>query len=239
MSTALIKGIGGVTICNRLSTNTSTTSITRAPRPCQSPLRKIPELTSRSETSADSDKSSAPLTAHLRSAADKLFSYVDKTGFTTLGSIGVLLMLITVTLLFDTIEKAMNTIWHVQAGRSPLRKVTDYLSLLLLMPLAINIGFAATTILKSPALLARTEPFLRHDQPATPIFTLVADSVYHPGPGNQLYGLFPTRSDPSPPLLVRSGRFSRLSPRILSSACRLGSPTTTPFTAPLPPSPCF
>jgi membrane protein len=54
----------------------------------------------------------------------------------------------------------MNTIWQVPSGRSALRKVTDYLALMILMPVAVNIGFAATTVIKNPTLLARIEPFL-------------------------------------------------------------------------------
>ncbi len=109
---------------------------------------------------AGQDPISASLTSHLRSAANKLFAYVDQTDFTTLGSIGVLVMLITIIMVFDTIEKAMNTIWQVPSGRSALRKITDYLALLILMPVAINSGFAATTVLKNPVLLSQVEPFL-------------------------------------------------------------------------------
>lgn len=156
MSTALIKGIGGdnhlrqvvysyIDTLEQHTTTVLTGSETNA------------ETT---EKTGSTDAAATTLTAHLRSAADKLFDYVDKTDFTTLGSIGVLLMLITIVVVFDTIEMAMNTIWQVQAGRSPLRKVTDYLTLLVLMPIAINIGFAATTVIKNPTLLARIEPFL-------------------------------------------------------------------------------
>lgn len=157
MSTALIKGFGGD---NRLqqvvygyidtleqSSNTTDSAAS--------------QLTGTTAIESDNkDNISTTLTAHLRSAADKLFDYVDKTDFTTLGSIGVLVMLITIIMVFDTIEKAMNTIWQVQSGRSALRKVADYLAVLVLMPIAINISFAATTIIKNPTLLARIEPFL-------------------------------------------------------------------------------
>jgi membrane protein len=157
MSTALIKGIGGGNNLQQVVyeyIDTLDKKIT--------PTASIPsQLDTGAETAPDdTDKTTATMTAHLRSAADKLFSYVGKTDFTTLGSIGVLLILIMIILVFDTIEKAMNTIWQVHSGRSPLRKVTDYLSLLFLMPFSINIGFAATTILKNPALLSRIEPFL-------------------------------------------------------------------------------
>jgi membrane protein len=153
MSTALVKGFGGNNqlrqvvygYIDTLEHNSTTTP------PAPSQIDTEP---------GNADRTTATLTMHLRSAADKIFDYVDKTDFTTLGSIGVLVMLITIILAFDTIEMAMNTIWQVHSGRSALRKITDYLALLILMPVAINIGFAATTVIKSPTLLDRIEPFL-------------------------------------------------------------------------------
>jgi membrane protein len=157
MSTSLAKGLGGgdhlrqvvYEYINNLEQSTSS-SVPAAPQASVEP---------ETENKA-ADMANATLTVHLRAAADTLFSYVDRTDFTTLGTIGVVIMLITIIMVFDTVEQAMNTIWQVQAGRSLLRKFTDYMALMLLMPIAINIGFAATTMLKSPLLLLRLKPFL-------------------------------------------------------------------------------
>ena len=157
MSTALVKGLGGNNQLRQVVAGYIDTleqnPVPTAPDPSQFGGDPADE-------SANADEMTATLTVHLRSAADKLFDYVDKTDFTTLGSIGVLVMLITIILVFDTIEQAMNTIWKVPSGRTALRKITDYLALLILMPIAINIGFAATTVIKNPTLLAIIEPFL-------------------------------------------------------------------------------
>ncbi|MDO9041855.1 MAG: YihY/virulence factor BrkB family protein [Desulfocapsaceae bacterium] len=157
MSTALVKEIGGDNhlrqvvygYIDTLEHNPTTTE--RAPSQVEAAPAAAP---------GNTDETTANLTAHLRSAADKIFNYVDKTDFTTLGSIGVLVMLITIIMVFVTIEMAMNAIWQVHSGRSALRKIIDYLALLILMPLAINIGFAATTVIKNPTLLDKIEPFL-------------------------------------------------------------------------------
>lgn len=157
MSTALVKGIGGDNhlrqvvygYIDTLEHNATTT----APIPLQ--VDAVPAA-----EPGNTDETTANLTAHLRSAADKLFNYVDKTDFTTLGSIGVLVMVITIIMVFVTIEMAMNAIWQVHSGRSALRKIIDYLALLILMPVAINIGFAATTVITNPTLLDKIEPFL-------------------------------------------------------------------------------
>ncbi|MCX5870722.1 MAG: YihY/virulence factor BrkB family protein [Deltaproteobacteria bacterium] len=156
MSTALVKGIGGDNHLRQVVygyIDTLEHNSTTTPVPSQVEAAPAAEP-------GNTDKTTANLTAHLRSAADKLFNYVDKTDFTTLGSIGVLVMLITIIMVFVTIEMAMNAIWQVHSGRSALRKIIDYLALLILMPVAINIGFAATTIITNPTLLDKIEPFL-------------------------------------------------------------------------------
>jgi len=97
------------------------------------------------------------LTDHLRSAADKLFDYVDRTNFATLGTIGMIGILFSVILVFSHIETAMNVIWKVQNGRSILRKIADYLTLLVLMPISINIAFAASAFLANPQLASKID----------------------------------------------------------------------------------
>ena len=59
---------------------------------------------------------------------------------------------LTAILLLNHIETTMNVIWHVEAGRSLLRKVTDYLTLMVLLPIALSVAFAAGAILESQAL---------------------------------------------------------------------------------------
>ena len=97
------------------------------------------------------------LTDHLRSAVSQLFDYVDKTNFATLGSLGVVGILLTVILVLSYIEEAMNTIWKVASGRSLLRKVADYLTLLILLPISMNVVFAAGALLQSPAAIAKID----------------------------------------------------------------------------------
>jgi len=95
---------------------------------------------------------SESITAHLRSATDTIFDYVDKTNFATLGTFGVVGIFLSVLLVLNHIESAMNAIWKVNSGRSILRKISDYITLLILLPLSINVAFAASAFLKNPAL---------------------------------------------------------------------------------------
>jgi membrane protein len=154
MSTAVVKGLGGGDQLRQAaysyletleeSNGLNTTENREEPAPA----------------TADSPKNTATLTNHLRSAIDKLFDYVDRTNFATLGTIGVVGILLSVLVVLGNIESAMNAIWKVSAGRSILRKIADYLTLLILMPLSINVAFAASAFLKNPVLAAKMDTFI-------------------------------------------------------------------------------
>lgn len=108
-------------------------------------------------TTQEETKEETNLTGHLRSAVDTLFNYVDKTNFATLGTIGVIGVLIGVLLMLSHIESAMNVIWKVSAARQIPRKIADYLTLMILLPISVNVAFAAGAFLKSPALALRMD----------------------------------------------------------------------------------
>ncbi len=62
-------------------------------------------------------------------------------------------LIVVVLLVLASIEDAMNAIWHTRRGRSLLRKLMDYLALLLLLPLSINIALAAEAIVASRRIM--------------------------------------------------------------------------------------
>jgi membrane protein len=103
---------------------------------------------------ASEPKNSESLTTHLRSAVDTIFDYVDQTNFAAIGAFGILGLLLTVILVLSTIEDAMNAIWHSKKGRSVFRKIMDYLALLILLPVSINVALAGDAIIESPAIMA-------------------------------------------------------------------------------------
>lgn len=143
MSTAVVKGLGGGDQLKQLAytyIETLEESSTRMPG-----------------NLAHSAEASSQLTTHLRSAVDQVFDYVDRTNFATLGSFGVAGILLSVILVLSNIETAMNAIWKVHKSRSILRKISDYLTLLILVPISINIAFAASAFLKNPALTSKMD----------------------------------------------------------------------------------
>jgi len=142
MSTALVKGFGGGDQLREIA---------------YSYVANLEEAEGKPPVSEDpaalaTDPGEGRLTDHLRSALDRVFDYVDRTNFTTLGALGMAGILATVLLVLSHIEAALNAIWHVACGRSVLRKLSDYLTLLILLPIAANIAFAAGAFLESQAL---------------------------------------------------------------------------------------
>ena len=142
ISTAVIKGIGGDNHLKQLAYDSIAI------------FGKL-EITTESGSKTEASETSFP--QHLRAAVDRIFAYVDRTNFTTLGTIGTLALILSIMLVLHQIEAAMNIIWHVKAGRSFLRKVSDYITLLVLMPLAVNIGIAASAFIENPNLLAKVD----------------------------------------------------------------------------------
>lgn len=94
------------------------------------------------------------LVSHLRTAVDTVFDYVEQTNFATIGAFGILGLVLAVISVLGRIEKAMNVIWGSESGRPFGRRVLDYLALMILLPVSINVGLAATATLQSSALLA-------------------------------------------------------------------------------------
>lgn len=145
LSTAVLKGLGGD---NHLE------------QAAYSYIATLEEQAASGEESGALPEAGASLAGHLRSATGRIFAYVDKTNFATLGTLGILGLFLSVILVLNHIEAAMNVIWHVKDSRSVLRKISDYLTLLVLMPLSINIGFAASAFLRNPTLFAKFEDLI-------------------------------------------------------------------------------
>ncbi len=108
----------------------------------------------------ESDIDNANLTGHLRKAVDQVFEYVDKTNFAALGAFGIIGLLLAVLSVLGSIEEAMNAIWQASRDRPISRKIIDYLALMILLPITINLALATEATLKSPTLFAQFQDFL-------------------------------------------------------------------------------
>ncbi len=77
----------------------------------------------------------------------ELMSFINNVNAAALGSAGGAFLLATVITTLGTIERAFNTIFRVPESRSYVRKFTDYISVLLTVPLFIVAGIALTAYL--------------------------------------------------------------------------------------------
>ncbi len=167
MSTAVIKGLGGgnqlrdaaFSYINALD-ESQTSGFPRHGIPKLQDEDKAPASSAAGNTQQTQQNS---LTRQMHTVVDTVFNYVDRTNFATLGSFGVIGMIFSVLLVLNHIESAMNSIWNVRSGRSILRKVADYITLLILFPLSINVAFAASAFLKAPALSAQIAVLIPFD----------------------------------------------------------------------------
>ena len=72
----------------------------------------------------------------------KVLDIVDTTNFAALGWIGLAFFVLTAVLLLANIEKSFNRVWGVDKNRSLLRQITNYTSVLVLVPVLIGLAGA-------------------------------------------------------------------------------------------------
>ena len=71
--------------------------------------------------------------------AQQVLSIVSTTNFAALGWIGLVFFVLTAVLVLANVEKSFNRVWGVGKSRSLLRQITNYTSVLVLMPLLIGL----------------------------------------------------------------------------------------------------
>ena len=168
MSTAILKGLGSGDqlriVAYRLIDQLD---------PQEQPV----DANSNTEPSAlEATNSEAPppsLNSHLHDTVATIFKYVDNTNFAALGAFGIAGLLIVVILVFSSMEDAMNSIWHTRRGRSLFRKMMDYLALLILLPISVNIAIAGDAVLESPRIMGYINTVIPSPWLVQMLFTLL------------------------------------------------------------------
>lgn len=84
---------------------------------------------------------------------NQAFTYADKLLNTTKGGliagVGIILLLWSVMKLLGNIEDSFNDIWKIKRSRSFVRKITDYLSIMLIAPLLMLVSGGLTVIINN------------------------------------------------------------------------------------------
>jgi len=116
---------------------------------------------------------------------EKLHAALAAVSAGKLGLFGSFMLVVTSVSLFSTIERALNDIWGVPRGRSPLMKIVFYWSTLTLGSLVVFLAIGSTSIVKAPVFLAKFKLDL-----FTPLLRLIPFLVLWVGFG-ALYRMMP------------------------------------------------
>lgn len=102
-----------------------------------------------SKAAASTALSAGHETGGVSFALEKIFNYIEKTNFETLGVVGVVMLVYLVIQLLGNIETTFNDIWGVTVQRSIRRKFTDYISVVVIFPFFVLVAATGTAVLAS------------------------------------------------------------------------------------------
>ncbi len=89
------------------------------------------------------------LTAEQEAVTNRIIEYVSRTDFKAMGAFGTAILIYAVVMMLSYVEITFNELWGVRRNRVLLRKVSHYISVLILGPLLIVISTALITFLSS------------------------------------------------------------------------------------------
>jgi len=83
------------------------------------------------------DFDSSTLGVQIQDLVQQAFDKVENISFTALGGVALILLIWMVISVLGRVEGSFNRVWGVTVGRSMWRKFTDYLSILIILPILI------------------------------------------------------------------------------------------------------
>jgi membrane protein len=81
-----------------------------------------------------------------------ILGYVRNTNFATLGGVGLAVLIWIVIDVLGRVEMSFNRVWGAASPRSLVRKISDYLSILMVVPVLIIAATTVNATLTSPAI---------------------------------------------------------------------------------------
>lgn len=93
----------------------------------------------------------------LRAAIDQIFSYVEKSDLSAMGGIALAVVFYSVLKLLGAIEGSLNDIWGVKRARTLLRRVSDYLAIVVIAPIFLLSATALTAFVKGTEIAGTGE----------------------------------------------------------------------------------
>ena len=104
----------------------------------------------------------APMGAKGKEITGTIIGFVENMKAGVLGSLGLALLLYTVTTVIQKIEKSFNSIWRIRKTRSFARRFSDYISVLIIGPVMIFTAMGLTASFRSNMIVMKVlaiEPF--------------------------------------------------------------------------------
>ncbi|MDP8253467.1 MAG: YihY/virulence factor BrkB family protein [Candidatus Kaelpia aquatica] len=83
----------------------------------------------------------------------KILQYIENTNLKNLGTVGIVVLLLAMVRLLGSIEEVFNAVWNVDSARRITRKISDYLTIVVLCPIFVFVTFTFTASLSSNALI--------------------------------------------------------------------------------------
>jgi membrane protein len=89
----------------------------------------------------------------VRATIGDLLRIVDKTDVSRLGGFGLAILLYTVLKLLSSIERTFNDIWGVRRARTWVRRISDYLSICIVVPVLLVTATAVSAAVRSQVVV--------------------------------------------------------------------------------------
>ncbi len=119
----------------------------------------------------------APLEERGVQLTDQILQFVSNMRVGVLGAVGLGLLLYTSTSLVRKVEEAFNSIWHVRRGRRLIRRLGDYLAIIVIGPLLFFTALGVTASLASSGWLQPFHGFATVIAKVVPYFLVIGGYV--------------------------------------------------------------
>ncbi len=96
-----------------------------------------PDAPAAAQAEAAQAEAAQAFSSQVREVADRLFEQVNSISFGTLGGVGLVMLLWSVVGTLGKVEDSFNQVWGVERPRQLVRKVADYLFVIMILPFLI------------------------------------------------------------------------------------------------------
>jgi membrane protein len=86
---------------------------------------------------------------------NRIMEFIGKINFGVLGIVGLVMLIYTAISVIKKIEDSMNLIWKIQKGRSLARRLSDYITTLIVGPVLLFAAFGITATLSSNTVVSK------------------------------------------------------------------------------------